>query len=53
MRIELRFECPLCGRNKFDRDKQPHICNNNYRKKLPPFILIEEKRYEEKNGIRL
>jgi len=35
-----KFKCPLCGRDKFDRDYQPHNCNNNFRKRLPKFTKV-------------
>ena len=35
-----KYKCTLCGRDKFDRDYQPHICNGQFRKKLPKFTKV-------------
>ena len=35
--INIKYQCPICGRSQFDRNYQPHICNGTFRKKLPLF----------------
>lgn len=40
---QVRYRCPICKRDKFDRPYQPHKCVGGYRKKLPPFERVEDK----------
>ena len=50
-----RYQCPICKRNKFDRDRQPHNCKGGFRKKLPLFKKVmqdaEQKYNSELNKI--
>lgn len=38
--MKIRYRCPICKRDKFDRPYEPHKCRGGYRKKLPPFEPI-------------